>query len=206
MWTTIRHFIATENSVKLLTVIKLLIKQKCNLTEIYCTKIIMSGTGGYLKLVNKPRSATRSHPFHNERAQAREGWRLWKFSQRHPATRSVQKAAKHREQGNSVCVTSARTWDHLSFWGSPKSQRYFHTTAIHARKTDAHTAWSHSSSLAGLQGVVALLQQVPPRPQAARVLRAASRQRLHLCRHGACGLQDAAQREGSLRAGRQIES
>lgn len=60
----------------------------------------------------------------------------------------------------------------------------------------------HSSapggSLAGLQGVVALLQQAPPRPQAASVLRAAGRQRLHLRRHGARRLQDAAQREGGV--------
>lgn len=67
----------------------------------------------------------------------------------------------------------------------------------------------HSSapggSLAGLQGVVALLQQAPPRPQAASVLRAAGRQRLHLRRHGARRLQDAAQREGGLRTAIQTD-
>lgn len=54
------------------------------------------------------------------------------------------------------------------------------------------------ASAAGLQGLVALPQQVPPRPEEPGVLRALGGQLLHLGRHGRRRLQDLRQRAGSL--------
>lgn len=54
------------------------------------------------------------------------------------------------------------------------------------------------ASAAGLQGLVALPQQVPPRPEEPGVLRALGGQLVHLGRHGRRRLQDLRQRAGSL--------
>lgn len=55
-----------------------------------------------------------------------------------------------------------------------------------------------AASAAGPQGLVALPEQVPPRPEEPGVLRALAGQLLHLGRHGRRGLQDLRQREGGL--------
>lgn len=67
-----------------------------------------------------------------------------------------------------------------------------------AVRAERAARWAGPASAAGLQGLVALPQQVPPRPEEPGVLRALGGQLLHLGRHGRRRLQDLRQREGGL--------